>query len=110
MEYRLEITMTEFGRDEETAERFLDGFLQTHPEVGAVVSQNLRTGHLTLVFSLEAADPQDAWERGRPIFGAGAAASGLSADDTQVISLHVDPVDAGELVDSPSEAHELLPA
>lgn len=94
-DFRLNITVTEYGFDPENGERFLEAFQRTHPEVGPVVSQNLATGELTITFSLQADDANDAFDRGRPIFTEGANATGLS--ETAVTDVHVEHIDADEL-------------
>ncbi len=81
MEYRLTITIPQHGSAEENADRLLDGFLDTHPEVGPVVGQDLEAATLAVVFSLEAENVYDAFERARVIFADGATASGLSKPD-----------------------------
>lgn len=75
--YRLRMTLDSYSDSEDYAEQFLEGFVATYPEAGPVVSQNLIEGTMTVVFSVEAKDHEEAWERGRPIFAAGGAASGL---------------------------------
>jgi hypothetical protein len=75
--YRLRITLDSYGDSEEYAERLLEGFAASHPEVGPIVSQNALENTLTVVFSLEAADDEDALGKARPIFLEGAKASGL---------------------------------
>jgi hypothetical protein len=77
MEVRFSFTIAEHGFDVEAAERFLDGFLTAHPETGPVVSQNIRTGELSVTFSVDAEDVLDAVQRAREVFLEGATASGL---------------------------------
>lgn len=96
--YRLRITLAGYGKDEDSAEAFLEGFATTHSEVGAAVSQDTSADTLTVAFSLEASDPNDAVERARPIFMEGATASGLK------------PVEVIELNASLAETRELQPA
>lgn len=75
--YRLRMTLAGYGRDEDYAERFLEAFVATHPEAGPVVSQNTARDTLSVVIAVEAADPDEAWERGRRVFVEGGEASGL---------------------------------
>ncbi len=99
-DFRLNITISEYGGDPGNGEIFMAAFDRTHPEVGPVVSQNLRTGELTITFSLDAEDANDAFERGRPIFTEGAEATGL--DPSEVIDVHVERVvPNAEYVDEP---------
>lgn len=95
MDYRLNITMSDYGRDPSNGERFLEAFDATHPEVGGVVSQNVATGTLTL--TVDATDADDAYRRAQPIIAAVADASGLPP--TRPIALEVEAVAelAGEL-------------
>lgn len=101
--YRFTWTIAEHGVAPENGERFLEGFLATHPEVGPVVSQNVETGELSVTFSLEADDMKSAVSHGIDIFAEGAVASGLAP--TEVVDLN-----ASLATDSRDEALELLPA
>lgn len=90
MDYRLSITMSDYGREPSNGERFLDAFDATHPEVGGVVSQNVATGTLTLTLTVDATDADDAYQRAQPIVAAVGAASGLPP--TRPIALEVEAV------------------
>lgn len=79
--YRLTWTLDRHGQDPANGEKFLEGFVNAHPEVGAVVSQNTATGHLSVTFSFEAKDFDDALARGKEIFVAGASLSELEPAD-----------------------------
>ena len=105
MLYRFRITLAEYGADEDIAERVLDAFCSTHPEVGAVVAQDIPTSTLTLVFSLEAEGADAAIERGREVFAEGGAATGLPL--TEILELNVALVPAA---DAAVEPRELQPA
>lgn len=85
MLYRLRMTLDGYSDREDYAEQFLEGFMATHPETGPVVSQNLLEGTMTVVFSVEAKDHEEAWEKANPIFVEGGTASGLSP--TQIVEL-----------------------
>jgi hypothetical protein len=63
MIHRVRITLSEYGRDEEVAERVLDAFVAAHPEVGPVVSQDTQANTLTIVIAVDAPNAYDAWER-----------------------------------------------
>jgi hypothetical protein len=95
--YRFRITLSEYGAEETFAERVLEGFYATHPEVGAVVSQNSRDNTLTVVFSLDADDSNAAIDRGQAIFRQGGEATGLPM--TELIEANVSLVPADELAD-----------
>ncbi len=90
MLYRLRMTLEGYSDSEDYAEQFLEGFVATHPEAGPVVSQNLIEGTMTVVFSVEAKDHEEAWDLGRPIFAEGGAASGLKP--TQIVEITVSRV------------------
>ena len=77
MRYRFRMTLSEYGSDEDYAERVLEAFVSTHPDVGPVVSQDTNVGTLTVVFSLDAESADAAIEQGRTVFADGGAASGL---------------------------------
>jgi hypothetical protein len=91
MEFRLTVTVARHGRDLDNGERFLEGFIATHPETGPVVDQNLETGELSITFSFEAEDFREAAERGGAIFNDGANSSGL--EPTDFISAQVSVVE-----------------
>jgi hypothetical protein len=97
-EYRLHITVAEHGRDPADGERVLEGFMQTHPEVGPSVSQNSAAGTLSITFSLDAADANEAIDLGRPIFARGGSASGLSP--APVVGMEISLV--------PDEEHDVV--
>src|SRR4051812_33601023 len=67
-EYRLTITVSEHGSAPENGERFLNGFMREHPEVGPSVAQNVATGTLSVTFIVDASGGKDAMERGLKIF------------------------------------------
>jgi hypothetical protein len=92
--FRLRVTLNGCGEDEAAAEQLLEAFATNHAEAGPIVSQDTSANTLTVVFSIEAADLDDAWERGRPIFVAGATASGLEAPDA--IEINVSQIPASE--------------
>lgn len=98
MDYRLSITMSNLGQNPANGERFLEAFQATHPEVGAVVSQNTETGTLTTTFTVEARDAQHAVDVARPIFAdAATAADGITPDHTTPVGMTVEAVTADEL-------------
>jgi hypothetical protein len=104
VEFRVTVTVSQHGHDLENGERFLEGFVATHPETGPVVDQNTETGHLSITYSFEAEDFAEAARLGSDIFLEGATASGLQASD--FVGAHIGPVPADELVDE----RELQPA
>ena len=75
--HRITITIAGHGRDENDAERVLDAFKATHPEVGAVVAQNTAEDTMDVTFSLAAEDVDKAFVRGRLVFVDGMTASEL---------------------------------
>lgn len=91
MEYQITVEVAEYGHEPEDGERFLSGFMETHPEVGPAVSQNTETGVLTILFSFEAAEVGDLAEEAATVFSDGAQATGLPA--TKVLSMHIDLVE-----------------
>ena len=93
MEYRIWVTLSEHGRPgvaEDNAERLLAAFEKVDPEVGASVSADFGQRTLSVLFSLDAADANQAFERGRPIFAAGLQGSGLRA--TPVTRIEIEAV------------------
>jgi hypothetical protein len=93
-EYRFHITLAEGGRDPANGERLLDAFMDVHPEVGPSVSQDTVAGTLSITFSLDATDANDAIDLGRPIFARGTSASGLPS--AQVVGMEISLVPAEE--------------
>ena len=75
--FRFRVTIDGYGRDEDAAEHFLEAFVAVHREVGPVVAQNTESNTLSVVYSLEAADLDEAVDAARPIFLEAAGASGL---------------------------------
>lgn len=102
MGLRVRVTISEHGADPDNGERFLEGFLATHPETNPVVSQNTADGTLTVSFTVEAEDAFAAGPVGGQIFAEGANASGLAV--TEVLDVTV------TLVEIDSETRELQPA
>jgi hypothetical protein len=81
--------------------RLLEAFIETHPESGPVVSQNVETGRLDVTIAVEGTDITQALGKGVPIFVDGLGASKLPPSDVVDISASVIPIDelddAGEL-------------
>ena len=96
-EYRLTVTVADHGHDLENGERFLDGFMEAHPEVGPSVSQNTETGTLSVTFSVDAEDPDAAYEQSKTIFPEGANASGLPP--THIVKVELELVEDAELAE-----------
>lgn len=105
-EHRIHITVSEHGYELENGERFLNGFMETHPEVGPSVSQSTADGTLSVTLSLDAEDANEAFERSRRIFVDGAYASGLNV--TQIVGVEVSLVPAEE--HEPEHKPEPVPA
>lgn len=105
-EHRIQVTISEHGHDPNNGVTWLDAFMETHPEVGPSVSQNTVTGTLSVTFSLEAPDANEAFDLARPIFMEGARASGL--EPTQIVNVEVSLVPTEEYEDT--EEREPVPA
>lgn len=101
-EYRIHVTLAEHGHDPENGVAFLEGFMKMHPEVGPSVSQNTEDGTLSVTFSLDAEDTNEAFELARPIFASGAAASEL--EFRPVVNLEISLVPEHEIVEEPEPA------
>jgi hypothetical protein len=102
--FRLRLILSDSGRDPANGERFLEAFMKTHPEVGPVVSQNVRTGQLVVTIAVDGTDITDAVRKGVPIFIDGLDESKLPPSDVLDISASLIPAD--EL----DESRELQPA
>jgi hypothetical protein len=92
MELRLTIVVAEHGHDEDNGARLLDAFEEHFPEVGAVVSQNIKTGTLAVTFRVDAKDPFEGPQSAGRIFAQ--AATDANLDPTEVLDVHVTPVGA----------------
>ena len=107
MEYRVTITISDYGSDPANGERFLAGFMETNPEAGPVVSQNTDTGTLSVTFCFEADDLAGVADRASTIFAEGANATGLPP--TPLVRAEVDSV-PDEDFDESSPETEPVPA
>lgn len=76
-EYRVTLTMSGHGSDEAVAEDFLEGYLQTHPDAGPIVSQNSKDDTISVTLSVRASTQQRALELAVEIFVAGGEKSGV---------------------------------
>jgi hypothetical protein len=109
MEYRVAVTMTEYGRPdvaEQNVERVFRGFNRAHPGVEAIPSTDGSEGTLEVSFSVEAATATEAFERGNSIFADGMEAADLDPDITTVVRVEVTLIP----VEQTTEERELLPA
>jgi hypothetical protein len=89
-EYRITITMSGYGRDEDAADALLGGFLEKHPEAGPVVSQDRDADTIAVTFSLQASSQDHALRLGQVVWGDGGAASGLAPPS--VVRVEIEPV------------------
>ena len=108
MEYRVTITISDYGSDPANGERFLAGFMETHPEAGPAVAQNLRTGTLSVTFSIDADGLAGVADQASSIFADGALATGL--EPTPLIHAEVESVSDEELIDEAAAEPEPVPA
>lgn len=76
-EYRITITMSGYGSDEEAAEDLLEGHLQTHTEAGPVVFINSAEDTIAVTVAVDAPSQQRALEFATEILAAGGKASGI---------------------------------
>jgi hypothetical protein len=105
-EHRIEITIPAYGHDPDNGPRFLESFMRLHPEVGPSVSQNTTSGTLSVTFSLDADDANEAFDLARPIFNESASGTGLMP--RKVINVEVSLIPAEEYEDI--EEPEAVPA
>jgi hypothetical protein len=76
-EYRVTITMSGHGSDEQAAEDFLEGYLQTHPDAGPVVSQDSEEDTISVTLSVRASSQQRALDLAVDIWVDGGEKSGV---------------------------------
>lgn len=103
-EFRIRITMKGYGDDEDAADAFLDGLLETHPDAHPVISQNSAEDTITVTISFCAKDEDHASTLGGQIFVDGGIASGLTPGDFVRSELEVigqEEGDAAKKEDSP---------
>jgi hypothetical protein len=91
--FRLRLSISDLGRDPENGERLLEAFMETHPEAGPVVSQNVRTGRVVVTIAVEGTDITEALAKGVPIFVDGLGASKLPPSDLVDINASLIPAD-----------------
>lgn len=98
-EYRVSITMSGHGSDDQAAVDFLDGYLKTHEDLGPVVSQNSAEDTITITFALRATNQDHAIKLGTEIWAEGGEASGLEPGD--IVRAEVERLGERESADSP---------
>lgn len=76
-EWRITVSLSGYGRDEEAADALLDAFLEHHAAAGPVVSQNANSDETAVVYSVMAANARHALDLADTIFLDGASRSGL---------------------------------
>lgn len=101
-EYRVTITMSGHGSDEQAAENYLEGYLQTHPDAGPVVSQNSEEDTISVTLSVQASSQQRALDLAVDIWVAGGEKSGISPGEpvraeVELVSDH-DDAETGDYV------------
>jgi hypothetical protein len=102
-EYRVKITMSGYGSDEDAAEDLLEGYLQTHPDVGPVISLNSAEDTIAVTMALDAPSQQRALELAADIWAAGGEASGIRPGE--VIRAEVERVSDEEAAEVRSYAY-----
>ena len=90
MEFWVRLTVSEHGHDPESGSALFEAIESLTPGLDPLLDQNLADGRLSVTLSVEAADADDAIERGRPILTAGLAHAGLSM--TRLVGIEVSPV------------------
>ena len=106
-EYRVTVSIADHGRSAEAAEAVLDSFVELYPECGPVVSQDLRTGFLSITLAFDATDPWAATNKAKDTFPRGLAHSRIEV--AEVVSVEVTTVDEDESGDYVDE-HTLVVA
>lgn len=99
VEYEIEITLradSEARRDE-AVERLFEAFHATHPDVDAIVGVR-PDGLVELSFSVEAGSPNEAYERGRPVFLDGMQESGYRAEHLEPIDISITRVESDDRI------------
>jgi hypothetical protein len=77
-EYRVTITMSGHGSDEQAGEDFLEGYLATHPDAGPVISQNSDEDTISVTLSVRASSQQKALDLAVDIWVDGGEKSGVA--------------------------------
>jgi enamine deaminase RidA (YjgF/YER057c/UK114 family) len=94
MEYSVDLTVTEHGRNEESGSLLFEAFERIRPGSDAVLAQNVVEGWLSTVFRVDARDADDALARARPIFEAALAEAGLQMTRLIGVEVHLSEVAA----------------
>jgi hypothetical protein len=76
-EYRVTLTMTGYGSDDQAAEDFLEGYLEAHPDAGPVVSQNSEEDTMSVTLSVRASGQQRALDLAVDLWVTGGVKSGV---------------------------------
>lgn len=84
-EHDIQITVSEHGFDPENGVRLTQSFMELYPDAGPAVSQNVRTGTLSVTFTVDADNAQSAFEAGAILFARSMMAAKL--DPTQILSV-----------------------
>ncbi len=79
--YRVTITMSGYGSDEEAASKLLKGHLQLHPDVGPTVSQDSEEDTIAVTVTVAGAAQYDALDVASEIWVVGGEMSGLRAGE-----------------------------
>jgi hypothetical protein len=100
-EYRVRITMAGHGESDEAAAAFLDGFLETNPECGPVVSQDAAANTISVIVGLRAKNEENAVHLAAEVWAEGGIASGLEPGD--IVRVEVERVVDQESADSAAD-------
>ncbi len=110
VEYEIEFTfarLSDTPRDE-TVERLFNAFHATDHDADAIVGVR-PDGLIVLSYVVEASDPNEAYERGRPVFVDGMGAAQINwTDDIEAIDMSLTRVTSDD--GAPAAERELLPA
>ena len=93
-EYRITITMSGYGSDDEAAGNLLEAYLRTHPEVGPVISLNSAEDTIAVTLAVDASSQRRALDLANDIWETGKQESGLGLGDAIQTEVERVPVSA----------------
>jgi hypothetical protein len=94
MEYSIELTVSEHGRDEDSGSLLFEAFERVRPGSDAVIAQNLVEGWLSTTFRVDARDADEALASARPIFEVALAEADLRMTRLVGVRVHLSEVAA----------------
>ena len=94
MEFSVDLTLSELGRDDDNGSRLFEAIQRVAPGTDPVLAGNFVDGLLSIVFAVDAADAAEALDRGRRLVDTGLAEAGLPMTQLVAVDVHLAEVAA----------------